>query len=289
MANTQNDKRRQAQGAKKPGTQRTARSGNVRKSTGAAGGRLTRAQRMELMRRRRRYVLFLLAVLAATVIGIIALVISAVLNKDTTREIQESETVSQDVQNYKPMIEKYAADYEVSGYVDLLMAIMQVESGGQGRDVMQSSESLGLAVNSLDPEPSIEQGCKVFSQLLSYSRQLGCDINSVIQAYNFGITYLTYVSEHGKVHTSQLAEDFARDMSGGETVTYRNDLSVERNGGWRYNYGNMFYVELVRQYWSGNVEAESAGENADSGETSDKAGETPDSSSEAPASDSSRG
>ena len=35
---------------------------------------------------------------------------------------------------------------------------------------------------------------------------------------------------------------------GGTKVTYTNPIAVARNGGWRYGYGNMFYVELVSQY-----------------------------------------
>lgn len=31
-------------------------------------------------------------------------------------------------------------------------------------------------------------------------------------------------------------------------MTYTNPIAVNKNGGWRYNYGNMFYVELVNQY-----------------------------------------
>ena len=31
-------------------------------------------------------------------------------------------------------------------------------------------------------------------------------------------------------------------------MTYTNPIAVSKNGGWRYNYGNMFYVELVNQY-----------------------------------------
>ena len=36
--------------------------------------------------------------------------------------------------------------------------------------------------------------------------------------------------------------------SGGKKVTYTNPIAVAKNGGWRYGYGNMFYVELVNQY-----------------------------------------
>ena len=31
-------------------------------------------------------------------------------------------------------------------------------------------------------------------------------------------------------------------------ITYTNPIAVAKNGGWRYGYGNMFYVELVNQY-----------------------------------------
>ena len=52
----------------------------------------------------------------------------------------------------------------------------------------------------------------------------------------------------GKNTTFELAESFARDKSGGKKVTYTNPVAVEKNGGWRYSYGNMFYVLLVSQY-----------------------------------------
>ncbi len=165
------------------------------------------------------------------------------------KDAGEKQAVSEAVIAYKPLIEKYAKEYDIEDQTELLMAIMQVESRGEGNDVMQSSESLGLAINSLMPEESIRQGCHVFSQLLSYGKNLGCDINSVIQAYNFGITYLDYVAENGKKHSFDLAQLFSEKMSGGVTVDYVNPLSVQKNGGWRYNYGNMFYVDLVRQYY----------------------------------------
>ena len=49
-------------------------------------------------------------------------------------------------------------------------------------------------------------------------------------------------------HRANLAESFAREKSGGKKVTYTNPIAVAKNGGWRYQYGNQFYVELVNQY-----------------------------------------
>ena len=75
--------------------------------------------------------------------------------------------LSAEVLKHQPMVEKYAREYGISEYVNVLLAIIQVESGGTAEDVMQSSESLGLPPNSLDTESSIKQGCKYFASLLS--------------------------------------------------------------------------------------------------------------------------
>lgn len=157
--------------------------------------------------------------------------------------------VSAEVLKHQSMVEKYAREYGISEYVHVLLAIMQVESGGTAEDVMQSSESLGLPPNSLDTESSIRQGCKYFASLLSSAKHQGIeDIQAVIQSYNFGAGYLFQVASHGKKHTSSLAETFAREKSGGKKVTYSNPVAVKRNGGWRWSYGNQFYAELVNQY-----------------------------------------
>ena len=157
--------------------------------------------------------------------------------------------LSQEVLKHQPTVEKYAKEYGISDYVNYLLAIMQVESGGTGTtDVMQASESLGLPLNSLSVEESIKQGCKYFSELLKSTEAKGCDINTVVQSYNYGGGFIDYVSSHGKKYTFELAVSFAKDKSGGVKVTYKNEISIKENGGWRYRYGNMFYVKLVSQY-----------------------------------------
>ena len=90
--------------------------------------------------------------------------------------------LSAEVLAYRPMVERYAAQYGISEYVNVLLAIMQVESGGMLEDVMQSSESMGLPPNSLDAESSIRQGCRYFAELLAKADRLGCDLDSAIQA-----------------------------------------------------------------------------------------------------------
>ena len=84
---------------------------------------------------------------------------------------------------HQPTVEKYAKEYGISDYVNYLLAIMQVESGGTGTtDVMQASQNhCGLPLNSLSTEESIKQGCKYFSELLKSAEAKGCDINTVVQ------------------------------------------------------------------------------------------------------------
>ena len=167
-------------------------------------------------------------------------------NSNSYSPVYSGMNLSADVLKHQPMVEKYARENGISEYVNVLLAIIQVESGGTATDVMQSSESLGLPPNSLSTEESIKQGCKYFASLLSSCKGKGMtDINVVIQSYNYGGGYADYVAKNGKKHSFNLAENFARNKSGGTKVTYTNPIAVSKNGGWRYNYGNMFYLSLI--------------------------------------------
>ncbi|HFJ2331096.1 TPA: lysozyme family protein [Listeria monocytogenes] len=156
--------------------------------------------------------------------------------------------VSAEVLAHRPMLEKYAREYGIEDYINVLLAIIQVESGGTLEDVMQSSESMGLPPNTLSTEESIKQGCRYFASLLESAKAKGCDLNSVIQSYNYGGGFLDYVAKRGKKYTFPLAESFSKEQSNGVKVSYSNPVAVQKNGGWRYNYGNMFYVLLVSEY-----------------------------------------
>lgn len=156
--------------------------------------------------------------------------------------------LSEEVLAYSATVESYANQYEIGDYVGYLLAIMMVESGGVGNDVMQASESLGLPPNTLTPTESIEQGVKYFAGLLATATEKGCDISTVVQAYNYGGGFIDYVAQNGNEYTFELAQEFAKEKSDGKQVDYGNELACQINGGWRYDYGNMFYVLLVNQY-----------------------------------------
>ena len=151
------------------------------------------------------------------------------------------------VLQHKEMLERVAKEKGLSADLEVLYAIMNVESGGRLKDVMQSSESMGLPVNTLDTEDSIEQGLSYYKELKTKAGELSLDEKSVWQAYNYGIGFLYYVKKHGGQYQDSLAEDFAMEQSGGKLVAYKNKLAIAENGGYRYQYGNMFYARLIEE------------------------------------------
>ena len=151
------------------------------------------------------------------------------------------------VLQHREMLERVAKKKGLSADLEVLYAIMNVESGGRLKDVMQSSESMGLPVNTLDTEDSIEQGLSYYKELKEKTRELSLDDKSLWQAYNYGIGFLYYVKEHGGQYQDSLAEDFAMEQSGGKLVAYKNKLAIAENGGYRYQYGNMFYARLIEE------------------------------------------
>lgn len=155
---------------------------------------------------------------------------------------------SPDVVSYSSEVSQSAEANSVSEYVGILLAIMEVESGGAGNDVMQASEAMGIAPDSLDPSESINLGVKYFAKLITTANDKGCDLDTVIQAYNYGSDFIDYVADRGKKYTYELAEEYAKEKSEGKKVEYNNQIAIDKNGGWRYDYGNMFYVQLIKQY-----------------------------------------
>ena len=56
-------------------------------------------------------------------------------------------SVSQEVLSHKPMLEKYAREYGIEEYINVLLAILQVESGGTLEDVNYSWEQSAASID----------------------------------------------------------------------------------------------------------------------------------------------
>ena len=186
----------------------------------------------------------LLVALISSIAGAVKDASSAQVIAGLYRQLLSDNTIS-----YSDDVKDAAANEKIEDYVNYLLAIMEVESHGIGTDVMQSSESAGLPPNSFKtPQESIAQGAKYFASCVMKADEKECDINTAIQAYNYGMGFIDYVAENGKVYTLDLAIAFAEEKSGGRQVDYKNQIAIDYNGGWRYAYGNMFYAQLVNQY-----------------------------------------
>ncbi len=140
--------------------------------------------------------------------------------------------LSVEVLAYKSLVEKYCKQEGIPDKVSIILGIMMQESGGRVQDVMQSSESLGLPVNSLAPEESIAQGVKYFAGLLKQTN----DEDTAIQSYNFGGGFISWLQDKGGKYSLKLAEQFSDQMAS--------------QMGWS-NYGDKEYVPHVRRYISG--------------------------------------
>lgn len=186
----------------------------------------------------------LLVALISSIAGAVKDASSAQVIAGLYRQLLSDNTIS-----YTQDVKDAAVNEQIEDYVNYLLAIMEVESHGIGTDVMQSSESAGLPPNSFKtPQESIAQGAKYFASCVMKASEKECDINTAIQAYNFGTGFIDYVAENGKAYTLDLAIAFAEEKSGGNQVAYKNQIAINYNGGWRYAYGNMFYAQLVNQY-----------------------------------------
>lgn len=208
----------------------------------------------------KKIVLIVLSIFMMLVIGMVMLVAGTDTGNTGTAKVNEA------VLAWKPVVSQYAEEYGIAEYVDVILAIMMVESGGAGPDIMKSSESLGLPPNTItDPVLSIDAGVKHLAAVIKSGKNSGLDFWTPVQSYNFGSNFNNYVKKNGKQYTFDLASNYAKKLANGKKVKYSNPIA-DFNGNFRYAYGNMYYVMLIQQYLSpeangdiGNVNASSLG------------------------------
>ena len=110
--------------------------------------------------------------------------------------------VSAEVEAYEPFIQKYAKQYGIPEYVELIKAVMMQESGGRGLDPMQAAEGsfntrYSHEPNGIkDPEYSIECGVQELkAALISAEVENPIDMEHIkfaLQGYNFGNGYISW-------------------------------------------------------------------------------------------------
>ena len=153
-------------------------------------------------------------------------------------------SLSADVTAYESAVSKYCAQYGISEYVSLVLAVMQNESGGSGTDPMQCSESpynmkYPREHNAItDPDYSINIGVKYLESCLKAAKVKSPQdipgISLALQGYNFGNGYINWAQSKGG-YTQQNAEEFSQHQAA--------------KLGWD-SYGDTHYVSHVFRYYS---------------------------------------
>lgn len=178
-------------------------------------------------------------------------------NESTDSVVTENKDLSSATQALEPIVASETKKADISKYEPIILGIIEVESRGALPDPMQSSESAGLSPGTLiSAKESIHQGVTYFSSLLKTAESKKCDIWTVVQSYNFGGSYIDYISKHGGTTTTELADQYSKTVvapslgnTAGITYAYPNPVAIPYNGGSLYrDGGNFFYDLLVKQY-----------------------------------------
>lgn len=215
--------------------------------------RYPRRSRMGKRQRQKRVRMYRM-IMGAVILMILAVAAFSLLQR---RADQESITyqLSEACESYRPQVEAVAAQYDMSEYVDLIMAVMMQESSGQGVDVMQASEGgfnekYPREPNGIkDTDYSIACGIQELKSALEKAEVTGPDdlqrIEQALQAYNFGLVYLDYAQEKGADSwNEETVSAFAEMASGGKT---RDEAETEAMGKWKY--GDQMYPKHVLRYY----------------------------------------
>lgn len=161
--------------------------------------------------------------------------------------------------NIVTWLDKYTKLYGISDYIGLAYALIMVENPSTDGtdDIMQSSESAGYpGPGYLTGEASVKQGCKHLAEQIKNGQTQNVDIWGVMQGYNFGSAYIPWLANRGGKNTTDLAEEYSRDVvapslgnTTGATYPYVNAVSQADGRTYLYvNGGNFHYAAMIRQY-----------------------------------------
>ena len=152
--------------------------------------------------------------------------------------------VSAEVEAYEPIIQKYAKEYGVPEYVELIKAVMMQESGGRGLDPMQAAEGsfntrYPHEPNGIkDPEYSIQCGVQELKAALTSAEvESPIDMEHIklaLQGYNFGNGYISWAKTNYGGYSYANAVEFST-------------MQASRLG-WS-SYGDTQYVAHVLRYY----------------------------------------
>lgn len=165
--------------------------------------------------------------------------------------------VSAEVEAYTPLIQKYAKQYGIPEYVELIKAVMMQESGGKGSDPMQAAEGsfnkkYPHEPNGIkDPEYSIECGVQELKAALTSAEvESPIDMERIklaLQGYNFGNGYISWAKSNYGGYSYANAVEFSAMQA--------NWLGWEKYGDTQYPAHVLRYYPYGRAFTSGGNQA----------------------------------
>ena len=160
--------------------------------------------------------------------------------------------LTETVERYRSSVERAAQRYNISEYTDMIMAIMQQESGGRGDDVMQAAGS-GYVYGAVTPESSIDGGVHYFAECLKKAKchdpQDWGRLQVAVQSYNYGMGYATWLQKNG--YTGWTATNAAEYSDYMLKKYHANGQNISR-------YGDKQYIQHVFRYYHGSGGGSSA-------------------------------
>ena len=165
--------------------------------------------------------------------------------------------VSAEVEAYTPLIQKYAKQYGVPEYVELIKAVMMQESGGKGSDPMQAAEGsfnkkYPHEPNGIkDPEYSIECGVQELKAAITSAEvESPIDMERIklaLQGYNFGNGYISWAKTNYGGYSYANAVEFSAMQAA--------RLGWEKYGDTQYPAHVLRYYPYGRAFTSGGNQA----------------------------------
>ncbi len=159
-----------------------------------------------------------------------------------------------EVNKWRSVVEKAVEENNIPQYKEVVLAIILTETKGKHVDLMQSSESkYGESDKVSTSKESIDTGVKFLADAVQKADKEGVDFWSAVQAYNFGLSYIDYVSKNGNKNSLKLAESYSKNKlapllgnTTKEKYRYWHIEAILYNGGYIYkDGGNLFYAKMV--------------------------------------------
>lgn len=199
------------------------------------------------------FLLMLSAVLLLLLIGGMAgdgLEVNEIIESNDS--YSKGEGLSKEVLSFEEDISDELKEQEVDQkYLPVLLGILQQESGGNedstNGDIFQSSESKCGEIGCItDTDESIEQAVKHLKGLTEQTD----DVETVVQAYNFGSGYIDFVEgQSEKKHSNENAVEFSQKMmSESDSGNYSCVRSEAREYSPPACYGDILYTQTVMGY-----------------------------------------